>query len=134
MLIKLFDEWTLVWATEDNQVEVHLPFIDVHRDELTLYVRQAANGEYIVTDGGLIVSNLEFDGLQVAEGTRLHRVVISLLEGTSLNLKGGEIYGSGPLHKLPSIIWELVRVFMYVQGARAMYEIVRRKGGDKHGN
>lgn len=96
----LLDEYTR-WLKEKTQVrqvdewvEITTPYLDRHNDYLQIYARRR-NGDYVLTDAGYILQDLELSGCKLDSPKRRALLMMTLNGfGVKLNRDRLEVYTS----------------------------------------
>lgn len=96
----LIDEYTR-WLKEKTQlrqvdewVEITTPYLDRHNDYLQIYARRR-NGDYVLTDAGYILQDLELSGCKLDSPKRKALLMMTLNGfGVKLNRDRLEVYTS----------------------------------------
>ena len=73
----------------DEWVEITTPYLDRHNDYLQIYIRRQ-NDEYILTDDGYILGDLDRSGCNLDTPKR-NALLTMTLNGFGVQLKGNEL-------------------------------------------
>ncbi len=91
----LLDQY-LVWLKDktalrevNDSVEITTPYLDRHNDYLQIYA-QRANGEYVLTDDGYVLQDLELSGCKLDSGKR-QALLKTTLNGFGVRLEEGRL-------------------------------------------
>jgi len=78
-----------VAQVDDGVCEITTPFLDRHNDHLQIYLFQE-NGNYVLTDDGYTLSNLEMSGVDLSSPKR-QRILKTILQGFGVNVVEGAL-------------------------------------------
>ncbi|MDO9327056.1 MAG: DUF1829 domain-containing protein [Methanoregula sp.] len=73
----------------EEWVEITTPYLDRHNDYLQIYIRRQ-NGDYLITDDGYILGDLERSGCKLDTPKR-HALLTMTLNGFGVQLANGEL-------------------------------------------
>ncbi len=73
----------------NGYTEITTPFLDIHNDELRFYV-QKHNNEYLFTDDGYTLSDLEMSGINITKGKRVE-LLQAMADTMSIKIQDGAI-------------------------------------------
>lgn len=70
--------------------ELTTPYLDRYNDHLQIYVRENANGSYLLTDDGAIIGNLESSGVSFARSGKRKDMLNRIARNFGVNVRNGE--------------------------------------------
>jgi hypothetical protein len=73
----------------ENWVEITTPYLDRHNDYLQIYV-QRKNGDYVLTDDGYVLQELELSGCKL-ESAKRQALLKTTLNGFGIRLQGDRL-------------------------------------------
>ena len=73
----------------NGYTEITTPFLDIHNDELRFYVQKKDN-EYLFTDDGYILSDLEMSGVSITKGRR-SELLQAMADTMNIRIQDGAI-------------------------------------------
>jgi Domain of unknown function DUF1828 len=80
-LVKKYGEWledkTVLREIPGGYVEITTPFLDRHNDYIQIYVKKES-GNYLLTDGGYTIQDLELSGLPLDSQKRQNLLKMTL--------------------------------------------------------
>jgi hypothetical protein len=91
-LVNEYLEWLRrnISVTQMGEVcEITTPFLDRHNDHLQIYVRQE-NGQYVLSDDGYILADLEMSGMEFDTERRRH-ILSTILRSFGVIREGDEL-------------------------------------------
>jgi len=96
----------------DGVCEITTPFLDRHNDHLQIYLLQE-NGNYVLTDDGYILSNLEMSGMDLSSPKR-QRILKTILQGFGVSVVEGALRVEAQRSNLPRRKHNLIQAMLAV--------------------
>jgi len=116
--LQLVDDY-FRWLRSHTQVrdvegwtEITVPFLDRHNDHLQLYV-QPHNGDYVLTDDGYTVADLEMSGCRLTS-TKRRELLDTTLNGFGVKLEDGALVTKTTSTEAPKKAHNLIQAMMAV--------------------
>lgn len=96
-LRKIYDEWNqkkIVFENFNNFIEITTPFVDMHHDYIQLYFYKQNENEFVITDDGYIMNELEMLGIDIKSSKKRSEYLNRTLKifGVSLNVNTDDLY------------------------------------------
>ena len=101
-----------VAQVDDGVCEITTPFLDRHNDHLQIYLFQE-NGNYVLTDDGYTLSNLEMSGVDLSSPKR-QRILKTILQGFGVNVVEGALRVEVHRSNLPRRKHNLIQAMLAV--------------------
>lgn len=78
----------------ESTTEITFPFLDRHNDYIQLYVNQLEQGQFLVTDDGYTIKDLELSGVEVSNSSSRKKIFNLTLNrlGVSYDAKSHQLY------------------------------------------
>jgi len=96
----------------DGVCEITTPFLDRHNDHLQIYLFQE-NGNYVLSDDGYILSNLEMSGVDLSSPKR-QRILKTILQGFGVSVVEGALRVEVHRSNLPRRKHNLIQAMLAV--------------------
>ncbi len=92
--------------------EITTPFLDRHNDHLQIYLFQE-NGNYVLSDDGYTLSNLEMSGVDLSSPKR-QRILKTIIQGFGVNVVEGALRVEAQRSNLPRRKHNLVQTMLAI--------------------
>ena len=115
-LLQSYKDWMFTQIktrTVADAVEITLPFLDRDSDYLQVYLLESEPGEYLLTDDGYTISNLELAGCSLDTEKR-QELLLEVLNGFGVSLHENELSVSAHEHNFPQRLTNLVQAILAV--------------------
>ena len=96
----------------DGVCEITTPFLDQHNDHLQIYLFQE-NGNYVLTDDGYTLSNLEMSGVDLSSPKR-QRILKTIIQGFGVSVVKGALRVEAQRSNLPRRKHNLIQTMLAI--------------------
>jgi len=96
----------------NNVCEITTPFLDRHNDHLQIYIKEE-NGQYIISDDGYILSDLEMSGLDIDTNNR-KSIIKTTLSGFGVVQEDDKLMVKAQRHNLVQRKHNLIQAMLAV--------------------
>lgn len=115
-LLRSYQDWMFTQIktrTVADAVEITLPFIDRDNDYLQVYLLEPEPGEYLLTDDGYTIENLELAGCSLDTEKR-QELLLEVINGFGITLDEKALSVSAHEHNFPQRLNNLVQAILAV--------------------
>jgi len=118
---KLIDGY-LVWLRDNTSVreiqhgwvEMTTPYLDRHNDHLQIYVGKEGKNEYVLTDDGYIIADLEQSGCSLSNSEKRQTLLQTAINGLGVKLVDNQLQVSASKQNFASRKHSLIQAMLAV--------------------